>query len=96
MVTRPMTKKRSLTEDKNKETIELKPEVRRGEPKASSKKVSYGKKDIRSFLALPPFSCSVKKGVALLKQWIKNDVVHLPDVIPPIKIKKVRSIVHII
>lgn len=54
--------------------------MKRGEPKASSKKVSYGKKDIRSFPALPPFSYTMIKGVALPEQWIKNDIVRLPDV----------------
>lgn len=37
-------------------------------------------KEIRSFPALPPFRCGVRKAIALLEQWIKDAVICLPKI----------------
>lgn len=51
------------------------------ETKGSGKmKMPYSKKETRRFHVLPPFLCKAKKAAALLEQWIKDNVILLPEV----------------
>lgn len=50
-------------------------------PKAFSlKKISYSKKERRRDSVVPYFPSGTKKAVALLYQWLKDDVIPLPGV----------------
>lgn len=73
LASKPTLKKRPLVA-----TIEQ----NNGARGSSSKRASYNKSKIEAkiFPPLPPLFCSEKKGTALLKYWIKNKVIWLPEV----------------
>lgn len=47
----------------------------KGDKLSNSKKPAYDIKEPRQFSILPPFSCGVKKAIALLEQWMKGRVI---------------------
>lgn len=60
------------------------------------KKTLHEKKEVRSSSDLPPFPCGVKKVVAILEQWVKDDVIICLrwKFFLLSKIRKIQSTVH--
>lgn len=58
-------------------------EARPPRPKKASFKLGYkadNKQGKKSYPVLPPFPCGIKKALALVNQWVKDEAITLPHV----------------
>lgn len=65
---------------------------------SDSKKSAYYRREPKQFPLMPPFPCGLKKAIALLDRWVKDQVITLSEasIFPLLKITKTRSTALII
>lgn len=51
-----------------------------GSRSSCSKNPAYGRRELKHYPALPPFTCDLKKAIVLLDQWAKDRVITLLEV----------------